>query len=165
MAIVVIVVINALLGGMVWRKLFIRPKFNVTISEDAMVTIGELDNYYHQKVQFLARLNASQLNDHVIKIYIFDSTCDSLPTTVEVRSYGKSNISENQNFNRLYLLPKSTLSYTITPSIEVNGSDSVKGYVYVTFGPEIHLFNPKTCRSSNCMIEDHKPLNFTDQEY
>ena len=63
---------NALLGGMVWRNLFIKPKFDIVIGEDPMVVIGELDNYYHQKVQFL---NASQCYDYVIKIYVFNSTC------------------------------------------------------------------------------------------
>ena len=162
MAIVVIVVINVLLGGMVWRNLFIRPKFDVVISEDAMVIIGELDNYYHQEVQFLPQLNVSQLDDHIIGIYVFNSTCNSLPTTVKVTSL-TFNISGNQNFNHLYLLPKSTLNYTITPSIKVNGSESVKGCIYVTLGPELDLFNPTTCRNSNCTIKDHKPLKFTDQ--
>ena len=166
MAIVVIMVINVLLGGMVWRNLLIRPKFDVVISEDAnsVVIIGELDNYYHQEVQFLPQLNVSQLDDHIIGIYIFNSTCNSLPTTAKVMFYEKSNISENQNFNHLYLLPKSTLSYTITPSIKVNGSESVKGCIYVTLGPELNPFNPKTCNNSDCTIEDHKPLNFTDQK-
>ena len=166
MAIVVIMVINVLLGGMVWRNLFTRPKFDVVIGEDAMVIIGELDNYYHQEVQLL---NASQLDYHVIEIYVFNSTCNFLPTTTKVISYERSNISENQKFNHLYLLPKSTLNYTITPSIKVNGSESVKGCVYVTLGPELNLtdpFNLITCdgHNSDCIIEDHKPLNFTDQE-
>ena len=74
------------------------------------------------------------------------------------------NISETRNFNRLYLLPGSTLSYTITPNGEVNGSDSVRGDIYVTFGPETHSFNLNTCHSTDCIIEEHKPLNFTDPE-
>ena len=60
--VIMVIIMNALLGGMVWRHLFIRPKFDIAISEDPMV-IGELNNYYHLKVQFLPRLNASQLND------------------------------------------------------------------------------------------------------
>ena len=164
MAFGVIVVTNALLGGLVWRNLFVRPKFDTVIGEDAVVIVGELNNYYHQEVQFLSWLNDSQLADHVVEIYTFDSSCNSLPTTAKVTPYEELNISETQNFNRLYLLPGSTLSYTITPNREVNGSDSVKGYIYVTFGPEIHSFNPKTCHSTDCTIEDHKPLNFTDQE-
>ena len=147
-----------------WRNLFLRPKFDTIIGEDTMVIIGELNNFYHQEVQFLSRVNDSQLADHVIEIYTFDSTCNSLPTTAKVTSYDESNISETRNFNRLYLLPGSTLRYTITPNREVNGSNSIKGYIYITFGPEIHSFNPKTCHSTDCTIEDRKPLNFTDQE-
>ena len=156
----VIVVANALLGGLVWRNLFIRLKFGSVISEDAMVVIGELNNFYHKEVQFLSWFNDSQLadHDHIIEIYAFDSSCNSLPTTAKVTSYEESNISENQNFNQLYLLPGSTLSYTITPNREVNGYNSVRGYMYVTFGPEIHSFNLNTCHSTDCIIEEHKPL-------
>ena len=156
----VIVVANALLAGLVWRNLFIRPKFDTFISE-AMVVVGELNNYYHQEVKFLSRVNDSQLADHVIEIYAFDSMCNSLSTTANVTSYEESNISENRNFNRLYLLPGSTLSYTITPNREINGFDSITGHIYVTFGPEIRSFKPKACHSTDCTIEEHKPLNST----
>jgi hypothetical protein len=119
-AVGVIAVINALLCGLVWRHLFVKPKFDTVINEDATINIvGELDNYYHQEVQFqfLSRLNGSQLANHVIEIFSVDSTCNSLPKTANVTSYEESNntISEHQNFNHLYLLPKSTLSYTVTP--------------------------------------------------
>ena len=50
----VIVVANTLLGGLVWRNLFVRPKFDTLIGEDAVVIVGELNNFYHQKVQFLS---------------------------------------------------------------------------------------------------------------
>ena len=162
MAFGVIVVANALLGGFMWRYLFIKPKFDSIISEDAMVIVGELNNYYHQEVQFLSQVNDSQLADHIIEIYAFDSSCNSLPTTAKVTSYGKSNISENQNVNRLYLLPGSTLSYIITPNREINGSDSIEGHIYVTFGPEIHSFNLSTCQNSDCTIEKREP--FASQE-
>ena len=156
----VIVVSNALLGGLVWRNLFIRPKFDTFISEDAMVIVGELNNYYHQEVKFLSRVNDSQLVDDLIEIYAFNSTCDSLPKTAEVTPYEGSN--KNRNFNRLYLLPGSTLSYTVTPNREINGSNSIEGHIYVTFGPEIHSFNLSTCQNSDCTIEKREP--FSSQE-
>ena len=156
----VIVVSNAPLGGFVWRNLFIRPKFDTFISEDAMVIIGELNNYYHQEVQFLSLVNDSQLVDDLIEIYAFNSTCDSLPKTAKVTSYKGSN--ENRNFNRLYLLPGSTLSYTVTPNREINDSNGMKGFIYVTFGPEIHSFNLSTCNNSDCTIEKREP--FASQE-
>jgi hypothetical protein len=120
-AVGVIVVTNALLGGLVWRHLFVKPKFDTIINEDAMIIVGELNNYYHQELQFqfLSWLNGSQLADHVtvIEIFAIDSTCNSLPKTSNVTSYEESNntISEHQHFSRLYLLPKSTLSNTVTP--------------------------------------------------
>jgi hypothetical protein len=98
-AVSVIAVTNALLGGLVWRNLFVRPKFDAVIGEDAMIIVGELDNYYyHQEVQFqfLSRLNGSQLADHIIEIFAIDSTCNSLPKTANVTFYEESNIvSEN----------------------------------------------------------------------
>ena len=89
-------VMNALLGGLVWRNLFIRPKFDTFIGEAAMAIVGELNNFYHQEVQFLSWLNDSQLADHIIEIYTFNSSCNSLPKTAKVTSYGESSIiSEN----------------------------------------------------------------------
>ena len=162
-AIIMIVAINAFLGGMVWRTLFIKPKFDVIIFEDAMIIVGELDSYYHKQVQFLSRPDAP-LGNHIVEVYLFNSKCDSVPTTIETQSCERSNVSENQNFTHLYLLPKSSLNYTITPSVVTSGSDSVKGYVYITFGPELDQaeFNPRTCQNSDCTIKEHKP--FTDQE-
>ena len=160
---VVIVAVIALPCGMIWKNVFIRPKFDgsITIYQENMVIIGELDNYYHQQVK-ISSLPAVPLGDNVVEVYCFNSTCEDLPTTNEHKSYEGSNISENQNFIHHYLLPKSTLNYTVTPSVETSGSDSVKGYIYITLGPELHRFNQSTtCQTSDCMIVDHKP--FTDR--
>ena len=114
MAIFVIVVIikNALLGGMVWRNLFIRPKFDIVIRKDPMVVIGELNNYYHQIVQFRPRLNASLCHDYIINIYVFDSTCDSHSLSVD-----NFNASEQAVFN-IEDTNKGNVSMTYTISLK-----------------------------------------------
>ena len=151
MAILTIVVIIAPLCGTVWRNLFVKPEFDVTLFENDTIVVCELDSYYHKQVQLLSQPDAP-LGNHVVEIYLFNSTCNSVPTNTEAKSFEKSNISENQNFTNLYLLPKSSLNYTITPSTETNGSTkSVMGYVYITYGPELDLdeFNPRTCKTPN----------------
>ena len=118
MTIVLAVVVYAHLGGFVWRKLFIRPKFDKVIGEQVQI-VGELYNYYHQEVRF-ALINTSQVNDSfkLVELNVFNSPCDSLTTTTTVMPDKKSNIiAENCNLNHL---PK-------TPSAEINGSNSVKG--------------------------------------
>ena len=120
MTIVLAVVVYAHLGGFVWRKLFIRPKFDKVIGEQVQI-VGELYNYYHQEVRF-ALINTSQVNDtfKLVELDVFNSPCDSLTTTIKVMPDKKSKfsiIAENCNLNHL---PK-------TPNTEINGSNGVKG--------------------------------------
>lgn len=91
MVAVIVVINNVLLGHLIWRNLFIRPKFDVVIRGDAIVRICEVDNYYHQTVRLL---NTSQLDDHIIEVYVFNSACNS--TTMDI-NVTKSDCSIEDN--------------------------------------------------------------------
>ena len=93
-AILTIVVIIAPLCGTVWRNLFVKPEFDVTLFENDTIVVCELDSYYHKQVQLLSQPDAP-LGNHVVEIYLFNSTCNSVPTSTEAKSFEKSNISEN----------------------------------------------------------------------
>ena len=81
----------------------------------------------------------------------------------------KSNISGGQNYTHQYLLPGSTLNYSISSidrnSVRVVDMDkplsldaeleNVMGYVYITYGPEHECQN-----TSDCTIVYHKPFTY-----
>lgn len=154
------------LFGKVWINLIDTPNFeDVNVYEDATVVLGEVDRLYHRRLMITS--DHVPLGQHKVDIYGYDSNCKQLPTVPENLSFKqKSNSSEYLgNYTHIYLRPGSVLEYKVTP---VGGKKNVNAdiqeeYVYITFGPEINLFTPRTCgsQSSDCAVVDQEPYNGT----
>ena len=84
----------------------------------------------------------------------------------------------DQNYTHQYLMPGSTLNYTISSvnrdfvGLRVADSvthldaklEKVKGYIYITHGPERQEFNSTNCRStSDCNIVYNEPFLYDQQ--
>ena len=155
-----IMVLNGILCGIVWKNLFTGQKFdtNITVYEETAVVLGELDQFYHRQVKLVAHPGIP-LGDDVVDVYLFNSSCETLPKVQGILSWPKSNVSNNQTFDHHYLLPRSTFNYTVeSVSLGAPDSDIVKGYIYVTRGPELSEFNSYNCQSPDCTIVDYKPF-------
>lgn len=177
-AIVVTVALIPSVGSTVWRwGLFTTRKLNDTfVYNNSAVVIGELNQYYDSKIT-LTPSPGIPLRDSVVGIYRFNSSCDRLPTQSRIIHWQKSNVSGDQNYTHQYLLPGSTctLNYTVS-SVDRNSVrvvhvdmakrlgldaelENVKGYVYITYGPEHDEFNSIKCQhTSDCTIVYHKPI-------
>ena len=169
---VALALIGSLLGTVWWNGLIDAQKSdNVFIYNKSAVIIKELNQYYHRQLK-LTHVPGIPLRDSVIGIYQFNSSCDRLPTDKSIIRWHKSNVSGDQNYTHQYLMPGSTLNYTISSvnrdsvsPLRVADSvthldaelEKVKGYIYITRGPERQEFDSTNCRStSDCNIEYEK---------
>ena len=171
MTIAVALALSGGLCGAVWRNLFTQKFGNVIIYDKTAVVLTELDQFYYSQLKLLGYF----LGDRVLQIYRFNSSCDELPTNDSIIHWHKSNTSEDQNYTHQYLLPGSTISYTISlvdndsvrvvdtaPATPLNAElETVKGYGYITRGPERQEFDPTNCLNSpDCKIVYHKPFTY-----
>ena len=163
------------LGSTVWRKGLINTQKpdDVIVYNNSAVVITELDPYYHKQIK-LTPMIGIPLRDSVVGIYRFNSSCDRLPTKNNMIRWRKVNVSGNQNYTHLYLLPPSTLNYTISPvdrnparvvldtDTRLDGRlEKVKGYIYITHGPESQGFDPAKCHTaSDCDIVVNHPFTY-----
>lgn len=164
------------LCGTVWRNLFLTQKFDdVFVYNKSAVVITELNQYYHHQLQLFPKVGY-RLEDSIIEIYRFNSSCDRLPTNYNISHWHKYNVSGDQNYTHQYLLPGSTLNYTISPVdrdsdrvVDIDDKslrlafdaqlENTKGYmyVYITYGPEYEKFDSTKCQSSSdCTIVDYR---------
>ena len=177
-AIVVALAPAVSLGFTVWKNGLInvqKPDDVIVYTNSAVVAIG-LDQFYDSKLK-LSPILGIPLQDSVVGIYHFDSSCDHLPTENKIIQWHKSNVSGDQNYTHLYLLPGSTLNYTISPvsrnsvrvvhsiigtEMQLDGElEKIKGYVYITRGPELQEFDPTNCRGTpDCNIEHEKQFTY-----
>ena len=156
------------LYGTVWRNLILKQSpDDVFVYNGSAVVIKQLNHYYHRQLR-LSPKKGYRLEDSVIEVYRFNSSCDRLPTKNDVIRWEKVNVIGDQNYTHQYLLPGSTLHYTISPV----DRDSVRvvdvskpldaelgpiGYAYITYGPESKEFDSTKCQSSSdCTIVDDK---------
>ena len=170
LALVVAVVLAGSLCGLVWRNLFLKQQpYDVFVYNKSAVVVTELNLYYHRQLKLLPK-KGYQLRDSVIEIYRFNSSCDRLPTKHSVTHWKKLNVKGNQNYTHQYLLPGSTLHYTISPvdrnSVRVVDMENPAlkldsglnnrpiGYAYITQGLETD--STKCQNSPDCTIVDDK---------
>ena len=161
------------LFGTVWRNLLITQKFNdIFVYNETTVVITEINQFYYRQFKLLPKLGYP-LGDRVMEIYGFNSSCDHLPTNYSITHWHKSNVSGSQNYTHQYLLPGSTLNFTISSinrdSVGVVDMDkpldvefgTIKGYIYITRGLEREEFDSMNCQgSSECTIVDSMPFTY-----
>ena len=170
----------ASLGSTVWRRGLFTPRKldDVFVYNNSAVVIKELNQYYDSQIN-LTPSPGVPLQDSVIGIYRFNSSCDRLPTQYSIIHWQKSNVGGAQNYTHQYLLLGSTLNYTISfvdsNSVRVADMDkplsldaeleNVMGYVYITYGPEREEFDSTKCQSTlDCTIVYHKPFTYNQRE-
>ena len=153
------------LCGLVWKNLFKPHPYDGVqwpLYNDTAVVVVELDTFYHSELRVMSQPGIP-LGNRVVQIYRFNSSCEDLPKVHSVAYWNKINVSDRQNYSYHYYLPTSTLSYTISSIVSVGQTDpnfNVKGYVYITRGPELNGFDSKSCTSSDCTIVYEKPFTY-----
>lgn len=152
------------LGVEVWKNLFIEEKFDSIVVYDGPAVVVQVDTFYDSQLRLIAQPEVP-LGDRIVQIYRFNSSCEELPVTFNVVYWSKSNISGPENYTHHYLLPTSTLNYSISLVDSVSEDESnaaidnvVKGYIYITRGPELKDFDSRSCTDSDCEIVYNKPF-------
>ena len=181
--VIALALIWSLLSTVWWRGLInARKSDDVIVYNRSAVIIKEVNQYYDGQLK-LKSVPGVPLQDSVIRIYQFNSSCNHLPTDNNIIWWHKSNVSGNQNYTHLYLLPGSTQNYTIS-TVEPIASfvsqlvadsifthldaklEKVKGYIYITHGSERQEFDSTNCpsTSADCNIVYHKPFMYNQHD-
>ena len=170
LALVITLALAGSLCGTVWRHVFhMQTSDDIFVYNKSAVIVTELNQYYDHQLRLFPKMGY-RLEESVIEIYRFDTSCDRLPTKHDNIHWHKSNINGDQNYTHQYLLPGSTIRYTISPvdrdSVRVVDMDEPLesdaglgpiGYAYITYGPESEEFNSMKCnRSPDCTIISDK---------
>ena len=160
----------ALLCGTVWRYVFhTQTSDDIIVYNKSAVIVTELNQYYDHQLRLFPKMGY-RLEESVIEIYRFDMSCDRLLTKYDIIHWQKSNVNGGQNYTHQYLLPGSTIHYSISPvdrdSVRVVDMDELLesdaglgpiGYAYITYGPESEEFNSRKCnRLPDCTIVSDK---------
>ena len=162
---VAIILTAGCMFGKIWIHLIDVSKFeDVNVYEDVTVILGEVDRFYHWQLKITSV--HVPLGQHHVDVYAHNSECSQLPT-VSNNLYVKHISNSTEDYAHLYLPPESIIQYKISPVSSLNNvSTDIKGRAFITYGPEINLFTPRTChgplRSPDCKIFDQQSYNGTE---
>ena len=170
LALMITLALAGSLCGTVWRHLFhTQTSDDIVVYNKSVVIVTELNQYYDHQL-WLSPKVGYRLEESVIEIYRFNTSCDHLPIKYDNIHWQKVNVNGDQNYTHQYLLPGSTIRYTISPvdrdSVRVVDMDEPLeseaglgpiGYVYITYGPESKEFDSTKCnKSPDCTIVNDK---------